>query len=254
MRSNAMRRMPLPFRLLVPSLVLAAAAGILAAPAGAQAAARGGQIAAEQPVVTLMDIKTVYSRPDAASSQLVAVSQERPITLTRTLLPVIAEQEDSAGNTWLKVRLPGRVFNRLKPPPSGWITAVNTRRSALRWHVVVDVDARRVLAYRDGRMMRSFRVIVGKPSTPPPRGKFFVEETLRMPAGYKGGPHALATSARSPVYQKFMGGPGQVALHGVNGIGGQMGTAVSHGCVRMTSGAVSWLAQYVKSGVPLTIR
>jgi lipoprotein-anchoring transpeptidase ErfK/SrfK len=253
MRPKAMRRMPLT-RLRGASLGLAAAAALLSVPAGAQGATRGAPIAPEQPVVSLMDIKSVHAAPDVTSSPLVAVAYERPITLTRTILPVLAQKQDAAGQTWLKVRLPGRVFDRLKPPPSGWITASDTRRATLRWHVVVDVDARRVLAYRDGRMMRSFRVIVGKPSTPTPRGEFFVEETLRMPSGAGGGPFALATSARSHVYQEFEGGPGQIALHGVQGIGGTMGTAVSHGCVRMTTAAISWLAQYVKAGVPLTIR
>ncbi len=253
MRLKAMRPMTSPFRLRAGSLVLAAAAALLSAPAATQAATRGTPIAAEQQVVSLLDYKSVSARPEGGGRPLVAVDFERPITLTRTMLPVLAEQQDSAGTTWLQVRLPGRVFDRRKPPPSGWITATNTRRSIVRWHVVVNVDARRVLAYRDGRMMRSFRVIVGKPSTPTPRGSFFVEETVRMPPG-PGGPYALALSARSRVYQRFMGGPGQVALHGVNGIGGQMGTAVSHGCVRMTSQAISWLAQYVRSGVPVTIR
>jgi lipoprotein-anchoring transpeptidase ErfK/SrfK len=231
-----------------------AAVLVLAASAQAARVTRGAPIAPQQEAVSLLDDKPVFARPQAGSKALVVVAFERPITLTRTTLPVLAQTQDSVGNTWLKVRLPGRVFDRRAPPPSGWITASNTRRASLRWHLVVDVDARRVLAYRDGRLLRSFGAIVGTPSTPTPRGEFFVEERLRMPIGAPGGPYALAASARSRVYQEFAGGPGQIALHGVNGIGGQIGTAVSHGCVRLTTEAVTWLAQYITAGVPLTIR
>jgi len=240
------------------SMTHAVVGGLLATLAcaqGAGAAARTtSSVPAEQQVVTLYDVKRVSSRPAAGARMVGVVSAVRPITLKRTTLPVLEQKQDAEGRRWLKVRLPGRALNRSNPPLSGWISTPFTRRTTVRWHVVVDVDARQVLAYRDGRLMRSFGAIVGKPSTPTPRGKFFVEEALRMPAGKAGGPFALAASARSHVYQQFAGGPGQIALHGVNGIGGQIGSAVSHGCIRMTTAGVTWLAQYIKAGTPLTIR
>jgi lipoprotein-anchoring transpeptidase ErfK/SrfK len=242
MRSKSMRR--------ARTITAAAVSALLLPAAGAQAAT----IAPEQQAVTLLDVKRVTTAPSAGSRMLGVVAGDRPITLRRTTLPVLAERLDAEGRSWLKVRLPGRTLTRRRPAPTGWISAVKTRRSMLRWHVVVDVRKRKVLAYRDGRLMRSFGAIVGNPRTPTPRGDFFIEETLRMPAKYQGGPYALATSARSPVYQEFAGGPGQIALHGVNGIGGQMGTAVSHGCIRMTPSGITWLQQYVKPGTPLTIR
>ena len=57
--------------------------------------------------------------------------------------------------------------------------------------------------------------IVGKPSTPTPHGRFFVEESVRMPPGSAGGPFALALSAHSDALRTFEGGSGQVAIHGV---------------------------------------
>jgi lipoprotein-anchoring transpeptidase ErfK/SrfK len=56
------------------------------------------------------------------------------------------------------------------------------------------------------------------------------------------------------VLQEFMGGPGQIALHGIGNIGGQMGTAESHGCIRVSTAAITWLAGHIGAGVPLTIR
>jgi lipoprotein-anchoring transpeptidase ErfK/SrfK len=101
--------------------------------------------------------------------------------------------------------------------------------------------------------MRRFPAVVGTPSTPTPTGRFFIEEALDL-SSQVGGPFALATSARSEVLQEFEGGPGQIALHGTNGLSGALGSASSHGCVRLGTGAITWLAHRIGSGVPLTIK
>ena len=247
---------PVLLRRGVRAFGLAALAALALMAAGAQvaSAAAGGQIAPEQQLVTLLSVKSVHAQPVFGSATLVAVLDQRPITLVRTTLPVLAQTTDDEGRAWLRVRLPGRVFHRKTPPASGWITAFDTRLSTTAWHLVIDIAARRVIAYHDGAQRRSFSVIVGKPSTPTPRGDYFVEETMRLSNSHVGAPFALAASARSPVFREFMGGPGQIALHGVKNIGGRMGTAVSNGCVRMTSEAIMWLAPRIQAGVPLTIR
>ena len=121
------------------------------------------------------------------------------------------------------------------------------------WHVVVRTSSRRVLVYRRGRLVRSFAAVVGKPSTPTPHGRFFVEESVRMLPGSAGAPFALALSARSNVLQEFEGGPGQIAIHGVANLGGTLGTAVSHGCVRLANRSIRWLAARIAPGVPVAI-
>jgi lipoprotein-anchoring transpeptidase ErfK/SrfK len=126
-------------------------------------------------------------------------------------------------------------------------------RSSTSWHIVVSTSRRRALVYRHGRLLRTYLAIVGKPSTPTPHGRFFVEESVRMPAGAAGGPFALALSARSDVLQEFEGGPGQIALHGLENLGGTLGTAVSHGCVRLSNRSISWLVARIPPGAPVTI-
>nr|MDP9491050.1 L,D-transpeptidase [Actinomycetota bacterium] len=64
---------------------------------------------------------------------------------------------------------------------------------------------------------------------------------------------ALALSARSNVLQEFAGGPGQIAIHGVANIGGTLGTASSHGCVRLADRSIRWLAARIAPGVPVSI-
>jgi lipoprotein-anchoring transpeptidase ErfK/SrfK len=144
--------------------------------------------------------------------------------------------------------LPGRPNSS-----TGWIAQQGTRKLMTAWHIVVDLAARRVSVYRDGRKLRTFQAVVGKSSTLTPTGEFFVEETLQMPAGEAGGPFALALSARSDALQEFEGGPGQIALHGRDNLGGTLGTAASHGCVRLATASIDWLAGRIGPGTPVTI-
>jgi lipoprotein-anchoring transpeptidase ErfK/SrfK len=145
--------------------------------------------------------------------------------------------------------LPGRPNGH-----TGWITRRGTVLRKMAWQIVVKTSDPLVLAYRRGHLVRSFPAIVGKPSTPTPLGRFFVEENIRMYPGSPGWPFALALSARSNVLQEFEGGPGQIGIHGVANIGGTLGTAVSHGCVRLGDQSISWLAARVGPGALVTIR
>jgi hypothetical protein len=100
-------------------------------------------------------------------------------------------------------------------------SASHTRRASSAWHVVVEIDSRRVLVYHAGRVLRRYRAIVGKPSTA--TAYYFVEENVRLGAEIVGASFALALSARSRVLQEF-------------------------------DGAVTWLAAHLEPGVPVTIR
>lgn len=215
-----------------------AAAGLAAAPAHAQA-----PVARTQALVVLLHAHGTYVRPARSSRRTGIVSARRPLTGERTVLPVLGRE-----GPWLRVLLPGRPNGR-----TGWIDRARTRAATTAWHVVVRLAQRRVLVYRRGHVVRSFLAIVGKPSTPTPTGDFFVEEAVALRAGDMGGPFALALSARSEVLQEFGGGPGQIALHGLENVGGRLGTAVSHGCIRLANGAMHWLVLRLGPGTPVTI-
>jgi lipoprotein-anchoring transpeptidase ErfK/SrfK len=136
---------------------------------------------------------------------------------------------------------------------TGWIRKRSTAAAATPWHIHIITSQRRVTVYRSGRALRSFRAIVGKASTPTPHGAFFVEEVVALRPGDIGGPYALALSARSDVLQEFAGGPGQIAVHGLHNVGGTLGSAVSHGCVRLDDSALAWLVLRIRPGTPVTI-
>jgi lipoprotein-anchoring transpeptidase ErfK/SrfK len=189
-----------------------------------------------------------FSNPRPSSKRVSIVSATRPITGERTVLPVIAHATDAHGAVWLKVLLPGRPNSH-----TGWISARSTTPALTNWQITIRLSTRRVTALWDGRVSRTFEAVVGKPSTPTPLGRFFVEETVKLGQQQVGAPYALALSARSNVLQEFDGGPGQVALHGTNNIGGILGTAASHGCIRLDTQAITWLATRIGPGIPVTI-
>ncbi|MHB8468710.1 MAG: L,D-transpeptidase [Gaiellaceae bacterium] len=231
-----------PARLLAAVLLACVAALVLAAGAGATA------VAPTQRLAVLLRAHQAFTRPTRAATRIVLVWARRPLTDERTVLPVRAAVRGADGLIWLRVELPGRPNGH-----TGWIRRRGTRAAATRWHIVVETAARRVVVYRSGRPLRAFPAIVGKPSTPTPPGEFFVEEDVQLRPTDVGAPFALALSARSDVLQEFDGGPGQIALHGLSNIGGVLGTAVSHGCVRLADTAVRWLVVRIAPGVPVTI-
>jgi lipoprotein-anchoring transpeptidase ErfK/SrfK len=199
-----------------------------------------------QELATLLSSHQVLAKPAAGSPPLRLLQARRPITEERTVLPVLGHR--TGGDGWLLVRLPGRPNGS-----TGWISQRATVSSRTSWHIVVNTSSRRVTVYRHGRPARVFKAVVGKASTPTPPGKFFVEEAIQLPASAVGAPYALALSARSTVLQEFAGGPGQIALHGLKNVGGTLGTAVSHGCVRLDTEAMRWLVVRIGPGVPVTI-
>ena len=197
-----------------------------------------------QPLVVVERGHVARARPNRGARRIEYVAPRRPLTGVRTVLPALGHGKSRA---WVRVRLPGRPNSH-----AGWIRTAHTRRTSTPWRVALDLSARRVTVYHGGLVQRRFRVVVGASYTPTPRGRFFVEEGVALP-GQTGGPFALATSARSNVLQEFEGGPGQIALHGTDGLAGALGSASSHGCIRLSSGAIGWLARRVGGGVPLTI-
>jgi lipoprotein-anchoring transpeptidase ErfK/SrfK len=230
-------------------MVAAAMACSLVAAPSAGAGTPPGVRATQELAVLLKPHKVFSQVPTRRAKAERTVQAHGPITGGQTVLPVLGHATTRDGARWLRVMVPGRP-NGTK----GWIAQRGTALTSTHWHVVVSTSSRRVRVYRSGRLARSFAAIVGKPSTPTPHGRFFVEESVLMLPGSAGAPFALALSARSDVLQEFGGGPGQIALHGVANIGGTLGTAISHGCVRLANGRIRWLAARIGPGVPVTVR
>lgn len=228
------------------AVAVAAATAAVAAPAAAVGAPT--TVRPTQELAVLLKPHEVRTTPEVRSARATTLPAHAPITGAQTVLPVVGHATASNGVRWLRVMLPGRPNGS-----KGWIAQQGTRKATTSWRIAIRTTTRKARVYRRGRLVRTFSIVVGKPSTPTPHGRFFVEESIAMPAGSAGAPYALATSARSNVLQEFEGGPGQIAMHGVENLGGVPGTAVSHGCMRLANTNIRWLAARISPGVPVTI-
>lgn len=140
---------------------------------------------------------------------------------------------------------------------AGWVRLDLLDVGTTAWRIEVDLSERRVSAYRGGKRMKSYRAVVGTGQTPTPIGNFAVLEHAKPsdPSLFTG-PWALHLTATSRVLKDFGGGPGRVAIHGRSGssLDDPLGSAASHGCVRIDNDPVRWIAKHVPDGAPVHIR
>jgi lipoprotein-anchoring transpeptidase ErfK/SrfK len=166
-------------------------------------------------------------------------------------LLVLASRHDKAGRTWLKVLLPVRPNGS-----TGWIPRDRTLLGSTHWRIVVSTGQRKVRVYHNGHLARTFLAVVGAPGTPTPHGHYAIYEKIaqRNPQSIIG-PWALHLTAFSDVLDNFGGGPGRVAIHGRNGayLVAPLGSAESHGCIRVDDAEVGFLARVTISGTPVSI-
>jgi lipoprotein-anchoring transpeptidase ErfK/SrfK len=166
-------------------------------------------------------------------------------------LLVLGSRVGVEGRLWLSVLLPVRPNGT-----TGWIPADGVELRATAWRIEISTERRTLTLLHQGERVRVFRVVVGAPATPTPHGLFAIYERVKLAHadGFLGG-WALHLTAFSDVLRRFEGGPGRVAIHGRGGasLRDPLGSARSHGCVRMDNDAVRLLAARVPEGTPVLI-
>jgi lipoprotein-anchoring transpeptidase ErfK/SrfK len=167
----------------------------------------------------------------------------------RAVYPVLRHQVLGNGTEWLQVQA---LRNRTQV--NVWIPKWATHRVWIAYRITVDISSRLATIYRDGKVARRFRVVVGTPSTPTPTGRWYVVDRLRLRTSWAYGKWALATSAFSRILKHFDGGQGQVALHARGALADPVGTAASHGCVRFRDRDIAWLAAHVPNGTQVWVK
>lgn len=182
-----------------------------------------------------------YARPGAQRRFLVLANP----TPVHAKLTVLVKQQKSG---WVETYLPQRPNGSV-----GWVRRSAVQLLADPWLVVIHLHSHRMIIRRAHRLMKIFKIAVGKPSTPTPTGRFFITELLKQPdPGGAYGPYAFGTSAFSDVLLHFGTGNGQIGLHGSNEPW-LIGQSVSHGCVRLYNQDVTWLSKRIPLGTPVRI-
>ncbi len=235
-------------RLIAPSLLVALclcataqAGGVVPAPARATGA----------DVAKVVAVAAVRPRPGAGPIVRLLATRTNWSGGPQQLL-VLGSHTGGDGREWLRVRLPGRPNGS-----TGWISRDAVLVRHVHWWIDVSLSHRLVRVFRDGALMRRFDAVVGAPRTPTPTGLFAVYEAVEQPDGGAGfvGSWVLQLTAFSNVLESYGGGPGRVAIHGRGGasLADPLGTARSHGCIRIDNADVEWLAQTVAPGTPVRV-
>ncbi len=156
--------------------------------------------------------------------------------------------EGQPGDEWLQVQLPIRPNGQ-----TGWIDADLYDMSSTRVRAEVNLSAHQVIVYDGNDVIAETQAVVGSSSTPTPLGTFYVTAIRENPPSESFiGPYALALSAFSEVYDTFSGGLPVIAIHGTSRPD-QVGQSRSNGCVRVPNDVITFLAENVPLGAPVTI-
>ena len=126
--------------------------------------------------------------------------------------------------------------------------------------IVVNRASRVLTLYRETRKIRTFRIAVGTSGHPTPRGLFSIVSKQRNPtwippdSPWAKGLGPVPPGPGNPLGTRWMGtSASAVGIHGTPA-SGTIGTAASHGCIRMYIHDAEWLYDRVKVGTPVLIR
>jgi lipoprotein-anchoring transpeptidase ErfK/SrfK len=115
--------------------------------------------------------------------------------------------------------------------------------------------------FKNLRVRRTYKVAVGQPQYPTPRGRFAIMSKQINPvwsvpnspwAGELAGTTVVGGSAANPLKARWMGIANGVGIHGT-GEDYSIGTRASHGCIRMHVADVVALYRRVPLGTPVLI-
>jgi hypothetical protein len=174
------------------------------------------------------------------------LNQFRPDFHPEIVLALEAQQ-DTAGDWWYKLSLPGRPNGA-----RGWIRSGLVDVHPIRNRLVVR-RAARVLEVRrveDAKLLLRARIAVGKPSAQTPLGRDFYVRSRFVPSNSFLGVFALETSAYAPLSD--WPGDGVVGIHGTS-VPSSIGRAASHGCIRLLNQNAARLRYLAPLGTPIDV-
>ncbi|HEU5002511.1 MAG TPA: L,D-transpeptidase [Actinomycetota bacterium] len=180
----------------------------------------------------------VYSAPDTARPSMQLPGQN---TIQQPAAFLVTQQQPG----WFQVVLP------VKPNGStGWVPATAVQTASTDDYLLVSVSRFALYHYSKGQLVQSFRVAVGRPSTPTPLGLFYIWGSQAVSsAPYTPGIFALSGFTVQPV-PGFIGA--RVGLHGWTDAS-VMGEQVSNGCVRVATAEMNQILTHFILGTPVRI-
>jgi lipoprotein-anchoring transpeptidase ErfK/SrfK len=132
--------------------------------------------------------------------------------------------------------------------------------TATQGKIIIDKSKFRLRAYRDGKLVLTFPIAIGQAAYPSPTGTFVVTEKLKNPtwippnSPWAKGLEPIPPGSGNPLGTRWIGTSAPaVGIHGTPA-NNTIGTAASHGCIRMHIPDVEKLFKYVDVGESVVFR
>jgi lipoprotein-anchoring transpeptidase ErfK/SrfK len=124
--------------------------------------------------------------------------------------------------------------------------------------IVIRRDSRRLYLYNGMRYRTTFGVAVGMSAYPTPLGRFSIQSMVRNPwwfppsSPWAQGASPVPPGPNNPLGTRWMGLGRGIGIHGTPQAW-SIGSAASHGCIRMRIAEAEWLFARVRTGTPVFI-
>lgn len=201
------------------------------------------------------DPRTAYRYPIAIVDEAVTLRDaprgERKVRIapktewdSPRVLSVVERQGD-----WLAVLVP-----ELENGEVGWLQEADVERlDTVGWAIRADLRTREVEVERDGEVVKTFEVGIGREDHPTPVGRYAVTDKLSVsdPDSPYGCCVVALTGHQTELPEGWPGGD-RLAIHATADVSG-LGEAVSLGCLRSAPRDARWLMESVPLGTPVFV-
>jgi lipoprotein-anchoring transpeptidase ErfK/SrfK len=133
-------------------------------------------------------------------------------------------------------------------------------RSAMVGRIVVSLSQRTLRLVRDGKVVKSYRIAIGQPAHPTPTGDYEIIQKQVDPTWFPPdspwaeGLGSIPPGPGNPLGTRWIGTSAPaIGIHGTYA-DSSIGTAASHGCMRMHIPDVEELYEEVSLGMKVSIR
>ncbi|MEA2421584.1 MAG: L,D-transpeptidase ErfK/SrfK [Thermoleophilaceae bacterium] len=152
--------------------------------------------------------------------------------------------------------------HRVRPPVAPIKAKVTTRQLAKKYPTVLIINRSgfQLTLYKNLQVARTYRIAVGRQGLETPAGQYSIQDKQVNPswhvpnsawAGSLAG-KVIPPGPQDPIKARWMGIAGGAGIHGTTDVG-SLGSAASHGCIRMAIPDVIALFDQVQVGDPVFI-
>ena len=150
---------------------------------------------------------------------------------------------------WVAVQAP-----ELDNGELAWLATDRARLDCVAWSVHADLSRRMLSVRHDGRVVRKFKIAIGRRGNSTPVGRFAVTDKLRVTD--PGSPYGCCVLALTGHQNRLPPGwPGgdRLAIHATKELS-SIGKPASLGCLRITSIQARWLIKAIPAGSPVFVQ